>query len=80
MLSYRPEYIEDFGQGRGVSYGSIYNYDVCVPLFLYGPQFRPGVYQAPVESIDVAPTLARAIGVGLPSSSTGRALAEAMLE
>ena len=80
MLSYRPEYIEDFGQGRGISYGSLYNYDVCVPLFLYGPQFRAGVYEQPVESIDVAPTLARVMGVGMPSSSTGRALAEGMLE
>lgn len=80
MLSYRPGYIEYFGQDRGVSYGSLYNYDVSVPLFFYGPQFRPGVYQRPVESIDVAPTLARVIGAGLPSSSTGRALAEAMLD
>jgi hypothetical protein len=80
MLSYRPEYIEDFGQGRGVSYGSLYNYDVRVPLFLYGPPFRQGVYESPVESVDVAPTLARAIDVAAPSSSVGRVLGEAMLE
>jgi arylsulfatase A-like enzyme len=81
MLSYRPEYIEDFGGGRGVSYGSLYNYDVRVPLFLYGPPiFRAGVYESPVESVDVAPTLARAMGVAAPSSSVGRVLGEAMLE
>jgi Type I phosphodiesterase / nucleotide pyrophosphatase len=80
MLSYRPEYIEDFGQGRGVSYGSLYNYDVRVPLFLYGPPFRMGVYESPVESVDVAPTLARAMGVATPSSSVGRVLGEAVLE
>jgi hypothetical protein len=80
MLSYRPDYIEDFGGSRGVSYGSLYNYDVCVPLFLYGPQFRPGVRDQPVESIDVAPTLARVMGVGMPSSSLGRVLAEGKLE
>jgi Type I phosphodiesterase / nucleotide pyrophosphatase len=80
MLSYRPEYVEEFGQGRGVSYGSLYNYDVSVPLFFYGPQFRAGIYERSVESIDVAPTLARAMGVELPSSSTGRVLAEGMLE
>lgn len=80
MLSYRPDYVEDFGQGRGVSYGSLYNYDVRVPLFLYGPQFRAGVYERPVESVDVAPTLARAMGVGMPSSTMGRVLGEGMLE
>lgn len=76
MLSYRPEYIEDFGEPRGVSYGSVYDYDVHVPLFLFGPQFKTGVYESPVESVDVAPTLARAMGVATPSSSLGRVLGE----
>jgi Type I phosphodiesterase / nucleotide pyrophosphatase len=80
MLSYRPEYIEDSGLGRGVSYGSLYNYDVRVPLFFYGPPFRPGVYESPVESVDVAPTLARVMGVAAPSSSVGRVLGEAVID
>jgi hypothetical protein len=78
MLSYRPEFVEDYGAGRGVSYGSLYNYDVRVPLFFYGPQFRAGTFEAPVESVDVAATLARAIGVAAPSSSVGRVLGEAL--
>jgi hypothetical protein len=77
MLSYRPEYVEDYGQGRGISYGSLYNYDVRVPLCFYGPQFHAGVYESPVQSVDVAPTLARAMGVAPPSSSDGRVLGEA---
>jgi hypothetical protein len=77
MLSYRPEYVEDFGLGRGISYGSLYNYDVQVPLYFYGPQFRTGVFDTPVESIDVAPTIARLVGVDVPSSTTGRVLSEA---
>ncbi|MGB7763309.1 MAG: alkaline phosphatase family protein [Bryobacteraceae bacterium] len=80
MLSYRPEYVEDYGQGRGISYGSLYNYDAGVPLCLYGPRFRSGLFESPVEAVDVAPTLARACGVPLPSSSTGRVLAEALAE
>jgi Type I phosphodiesterase / nucleotide pyrophosphatase len=80
MLSYRPEYVEDFGQTRGVSYGSLYSYDTRVPLCFYGPQFRPGVHESPVESIDIAPTLARVLGVAAPSSSTGRVLGEALVE
>jgi Type I phosphodiesterase / nucleotide pyrophosphatase len=80
MLSYRPEYVEDFGQGRGVSYGSLYNYDTRVPLCLYGPSFRAGVFEQPVELVDVAPTLARLLGVATPSSSVGRVLSEAFAE
>ena len=80
MLSYQPEYVEDYGGGRGISYGSLYNYDACVPLFFYGPQFRAGVYESTVESVDVAPTLARVIGVAAPSSSTGRVLGRALGE
>jgi len=79
MLSYQPEYVEDYGSGRGVSYGSLYNYDIRVPLCFFGPQFRAGVFEAPVESVDVAPTLARALGVAAPSSSAGRVLGEAFV-
>lgn len=80
MLSYRPEYVEDYGQGRGISYGSLYNYDTAVPLCLYGPRFRSGVFESPVKAVDLAPTLARACGVAPPSSSTGRVLSEALAE
>ena len=80
MLSYRPEYVESFGQNRGVSYGSLYNYDARVPMCFYGPQFRIGTFQQTVESVDFAPTLARAIGVAEPSSSIGRVLGEALSE
>lgn len=80
MISYRPEYVEKFGEGRGVSYGSLYDYDAETPLFFYGPQFRPGVYETPVESVDVAATLARAAGVAPPSSASGRVLGEALAE
>jgi Type I phosphodiesterase / nucleotide pyrophosphatase len=80
MLSYRPGYVEEYGQGRGVSYGSLYNYDVRVPLCFYGPQFRAGVFESPVQSVDLAPTLARAMGVASPPSSVGRVLGEALAE
>jgi hypothetical protein len=77
MLSYRPDYVEDYGLGRGVSYGSLYNYDIQVPLCFYGPQFRARLVEDTVEAIDVAPTIARVSGMPVPSSSVGRALGEA---
>jgi hypothetical protein len=78
MLAYAPELVEDYGRGYGVSYGSLYNYDVRVPLFFYGPQFRPGFCESPVESVDVTATLARVLGTSQPSSATGRVLGEAL--
>ncbi len=78
MVSYPFGYVENFGQGRGISYGSLYNYDACVPLCFYGPQFRAGVFERTVEAVDVAPTIARVLGVEDPTSTTGRVLAEAL--
>jgi hypothetical protein len=80
MLSYRAEYVEDYNQGRGISYGSLYDYDTTVPLCLCGPRFRAGSFESPIEAVDLAPTLARVCGVSPPSSSTGRVLAEALAE
>ncbi len=78
MLAYRPEFVEAYGADRGISYGSLYNYDARVPLMFYGPQFRAARFESPVESVDLAPTLASVMGVPPPSSSTGRVLSEAL--
>ncbi len=79
MLAYGPEYVEDYGLGRGISYGSLYNYDTRVPLIFYGSQFEDQEFETTVESIDLAPTLARAAGTAWPSSTTGRVLGEALV-
>jgi arylsulfatase A-like enzyme len=77
MLVYKPGAVEEFANGRGISYGSIYNYDTRVPLVLYGPQFRAAEIEDQIELTDIAPTLARTLGTAMPSSSTGRVLGEA---
>ena len=80
MLSYEPETVEESGARRGISYGSLYNYDTRVPLFLYGAQFGAQVIERGVEAVDLAPTVARAAGLSLPSSATGAVLGEAFAE
>jgi len=79
MLAYSPQHVEYYGDGRGISYGSLYNYDSLVPLILYGAPFETQLFDTPVESVDLTPTLARVAGIGLPSSSTGRVLGEALI-
>ena len=76
MLAYEPKAVEEYGAGRGISYGSLYNYDVQTPLLFYGSQFRARTIERPVEPVDIAPTLARALRVAAPSSSTGRVLGD----
>jgi hypothetical protein len=80
MLVYEPNAVEEYGDGRGLSYGSLYNYDIQTPLLLYGPTFRAATVEAPVESVDIAPTLARAFRVATPSSSCGRVLCRALAQ
>jgi hypothetical protein len=77
MLAYEPNVVERYGAGRGLSYGSLYNYDVQTPLLLYGSQFRAMTEEDAVDSVDIAPTLARAFRVSPPSSSSGTVLSEA---
>jgi type I phosphodiesterase/nucleotide pyrophosphatase len=59
-------------------HGTPWWYDSHVPLILAGAPFRPGVYRQSVSPIDVAPTLATALGIPAPALATGRVLAEAL--
>ena len=63
----------------GTTHFSAFSYDTHVPLILMGPQFKAGNYRVPVAVNDIAPTLATAIGVEIPSGSVGRTLVEALV-
>lgn len=78
ILAYEPYFGEAFGDGRGVTTGSLYRYDTETPLILYGPAFRPGRYEQTVPASGIAPTLAAALGLATPSAATGVPLAAAM--
>jgi predicted AlkP superfamily pyrophosphatase or phosphodiesterase len=63
-----------FGSGTA-THGSPYEYDTHVPLLLYGTRWvRPGRNASRVETADIAPTLARLLGVPAPAASEGRPL------
>ena len=55
-------------------HGSPWVYDVAIPLMFVGPAIRAGTYSMPAAQQDVAPTLAAALGVHMPPTSTGRVL------
>jgi predicted AlkP superfamily pyrophosphatase or phosphodiesterase len=60
------------------THGTPYGYDTHVPMILYGAGIRAGRYDRTVAVADLAPTLARILGVTPPPMSTGEVLREAL--
>ena len=57
------------------THGSPHAYDQQVPILMYGPKWlKPGRVDTPVQVIDIAPTLARILGVPAPRLSEGKPL------
>ena len=65
-----------FGSSTAVTtHGSPHPYDTQVPILLYGPQWvKAGRFDARVEVVDIAPTLAGLLRIAPPASSQGRLL------
>lgn len=58
----------------GTTHGSPYNYDTHVPMLWFGVGVKPGRYARRVGVDDLAPTLARILGVPAPARAEGRVL------
>ena len=57
------------------THGSPHPYDTQVPILFYGPKWiKSGRIDAHAEVADIAPTLARLLGIPVPSSSEGKPL------
>jgi predicted AlkP superfamily pyrophosphatase or phosphodiesterase len=66
-------------RGTEFMHGSPWDYDVRIPFLLWGSgHVRTGVFRAPVAQQDLAPTLARMLGVVLPGAS-GQPRVEALV-
>jgi len=60
------------------AHGQPSDIDAHVPLILWGRALRRGVYQARVASVDIAPKLARLLGLSPAEPLDGRVLTEAI--
>ncbi|MBW2424705.1 MAG: alkaline phosphatase family protein [Deltaproteobacteria bacterium] len=58
----------------GTSHGSPHDYDRRIPLVFWGPGIAPRVDPRPARLVDLAPTLAAWLDVGVPADLDGRAL------
>ena len=85
LHSYHPErsgdvalvlhpYVLLSGSPVGTSHGSPHDYDTHVPLAFLGAGVAPGRRAEPAATVDLAPTLARWLGVTPPEGLDGRIL------
>jgi len=64
-----------FGTTTVATHGSPYEYDTHVPILAWGPRWvKPGRVDSRVGVADIAPTVARWLGVAVPSASEGQLL------
>ncbi len=64
---------------RYATHGTPHDYDARIPILFMGPMFRAGRYDAPVRSVDIAPTLGAATDVSPIEPLDGRVLMEALV-
>lgn len=62
----------------GTGHGSPYDYDRHVPIIFMGAGIKPGKYPAPCGPEDIAPTLARLLGIEYLKEPDSRLLLEMM--
>lgn len=58
----------------GTSHGTPHLYDRQVPLVFFGTGVEPGLVRGRAAPVDIAPTLARSLGVATPANLDGAAL------
>lgn len=75
MVSIRPFYY--WASTRYPTHGSPNDPDARVPILFYGAPFAPGVRPRFVRVVDMAPTLAAALGIRPTEPLDGRVLADA---
>jgi arylsulfatase A-like enzyme len=75
VLAISADHGEEFREHGGVYHGStLFDEQVRVPLIVRAPGAAARVIEAPVEVIDIAPTLLGLVGVEPPKSMRGRDL------
>lgn len=76
VVTLRPGHV--WGRGSYAQHGSPHDIDSRVPIIFYGAPFRPGKYDTFVRTVDIAPTLARVLGVRPTEPLDGRVLTQAL--
>jgi predicted AlkP superfamily pyrophosphatase or phosphodiesterase len=70
------EYCLATTDSTGTSHGSPYAYDTCVPIVMWGLTLSPLKVDRAVHTVDIAATLAKALGIQSPTNLDGVPLEE----
>ena len=71
---------EEFFEHGGFEHSrTLYDEMLRVPLLIKAPGVRPGMREIQTQSVDLAPTLASAVGAEVPSDLAGADLAPVLL-
>ena len=76
VLVTKYTYLEPYPGGTG--HGTAHDYDRHIPIVFMGPGIEPGSYPDPCGPEDIAPTLARLLGLDYPRENDSRLLSEMM--
>ncbi len=68
------------GNPGGTGHGTVYEYDRHVPIVWMGAGIKPGRYPSPAGPEDIAPTLAKMLGIPYPVEPDSRLLNEILGE
>lgn len=71
MYIAKPNFVE---RALGTNHGTPYDYDSHVPLVWYGMGVKTATHAERVAPTDLAPTLAKMLGVELPAEAKGKVL------
>lgn len=71
-------YEGEMSAGYVTGHGTPWDYDTHVPLVIKGPGIPHEVVSRPVETVDVAPTIAALLGIDPPLRATGKVLPETL--
>ncbi len=77
ILNFFPGWIEEV-EGRVSMSESMYEYDVHVPLLLYGFGIRGARLERDVDMTDLAPSVAKILDIPRPNAATGRVIPEVL--
>ncbi len=71
----KPNWMVWFSK-TGTTHGTPYEYDTHVPLIFYGWKIKNSKSDTDVKITDIAPTVAKLLGIEKPNGSTGNAIGE----
>ncbi|HWI80445.1 alkaline phosphatase family protein [Ramlibacter sp.] len=75
QFALKPLWMTTSSSNYLTTHGSPHPYDTHVPILVYGPRWvKPGRIDTRVEVADIAPTIARVLGVPAPAAAQGRPL------